>query len=164
MSSVSGLIHVPACSCSSCLRAFVCIVCSPIYTKCSCHHRILGFLLNINVCFLQQTGSSQRAGTVSLPATEIFNKYCQMSVQVISLHLPHSKGALFPSFFRDDKNEKGKKKKTHKLFNQPKVTGFISGSIMSIWLLTSTQPLNSILSFDHQATAVSPASETAFPF
>ena len=31
-------------------------------------------------------------------------------------------------------------------------------------MVTSTQPVNSILSFDHEATAVSPASETAFPF
>lgn len=31
-------------------------------------------------------------------------------------------------------------------------------------MVTSTQPVNSILSFDHEATAVSPTSETAFPF
>ena len=106
---VWSLIPVLACSSSSCLRAFVCFVCSPGYTRCSCHHRILGFLLNISVCLIQRAGSSQRAESVSLPATEIFNKYCQMSVQVISLHLHHSKGALFPSFSRDDKNEKENK-------------------------------------------------------
>lgn len=59
---------------------------------------ILGIVLNISACFLHQTGSSQRAGTVSLPATEMFNKYCQMSVQMISLNLHHYKGALFPPF------------------------------------------------------------------
>lgn len=142
MSTVSGLIHVLACSSSSCLRAFVCFVCSPGYTRCSCHHRILSFLLNISFCFLQQTGSSQRAGTVSLPATEIFDKYCQMSVQVISFHLHHSEGALFPSFFRDDKNEKERNPKQNKLFNQPKVTGFISGSICPYGYLHPTCELD----------------------
>ena len=138
---VWSLIHVLACSSSSCLRAFVCFVCSPGYTRCSCHHRILGFLLNISVCLIQRAGSSQRAESVSLPATEIFNKYCQMSVQVISLHLHHSKGALFPSFSRDDKNEKENKTR-QKLFNQPKATGFISGSICPYGYLHPTCELN----------------------
>ena len=92
------LFQVLACISSFCLGAFVHVVCSPSYARCSSLLIILGFVLNINVCFLHQTGSSQRAGTVSLPATEMFNKYCQMSVQMISLNLHHYKGALFPPF------------------------------------------------------------------
>ena len=61
-----------------CHRAFVCAVCSLGHTRCS-SFLISGFILNINVCFLYQTGSSQRAGIVSLLAPEMFNKYCQMN-------------------------------------------------------------------------------------
>lgn len=151
---VSGLIHVLACSSSSCLRG-LCLLCVfPGYTRCSCHPRILSFLLNISFCFLQQTTElSQRAGTVSLPATEIFNKYCQMSVQVISTVFTTPRGIISPRFLEMTKMRKERNPKQNRLFNQPKVTGFISGS-MSIWLPPPTCELD--LSFDHEATAVSP--------